>query len=155
MKIKNVLLSVLVLLQASLFAQNNTPIGREKLTLDKGWRFYKGDIEFPVITGHSVTYQSAKAGKAWGAAAPEYDDAAWSILNLPHDWAVESAYNPKANISQVYRERGIGWYRRSFKLSPNENGKHIELQFDGIATNATVWVNGTLLPRNFCGYTSM
>ena len=31
----------------------------------------------------------------------------------------------------------------------------MELQFDGIATHATIWVNGTVLHRNWCGYTSM
>lgn len=155
MNFKNLILTVFLLLQTSLFAQNSLSSGRETLTLDKGWRFFKGDIAFPIITGHSVTYQSAKAGKAWGAAAPEFDDGKWRILNLPHDWAVESKYDSTMNISQGYRERGIGWYRRSFKLPVADNGKHIELQFDGIATNATIWVNGTLLHRNFCGYTSM
>jgi beta-galactosidase len=155
MKTKVVVLVALSLLQTVLFAQLNKSLSREVLTLDKGWRFHLGDIAFPVITGHSVTYQSAKAGKAWGAAAPEYDDSSWRVLNLPHDWAVEGVFDSTTNISQGYRNRGFGWYRRNFKLSPNDNGKHIELQFDGIATNAAIWVNGTLLHRNWCGYTSM
>lgn len=155
MKIKAILLVAFSLLQTILFAASNSSSAREVLNFDKGWRFHLGDIAFPVITGHSVTYQSAKAGKAWGAAAPEYDDTSWRVLNLPHDWAVESPFDSTANVSQGYRNRGFGWYRRSFKLSPEDNGKHLELQFDGIATNATIWVNGTLLHRNWCGYTSM
>lgn len=70
------------------------------------------------------------------------------------DWAVEQPFNPDANLSQGYRDRGYGWYRRTFELSPDDRGKYFELQFDGIATYATVWVNGTLLHRNWCGYTS-
>ncbi|MEI8087365.1 MAG: beta-galactosidase GalA [Paludibacter sp.] len=155
MKTKILFLVAFSMLQINLFAQSNKSFARELLTLDKGWRFHLGDIAFPVITGHSNTYQSAKAGKAWGAAAPDFDDALWRVLNLPHDWAVEGAFDSIANVSQGYRNRGFGWYRRSFKLSPEDNGKHIELQFDGIATNATIWVNGTLLHRNWCGYTSM
>lgn len=129
-------------------------LAHQKLSLNKGWRFYKGDIAFPVITGQGMTYESAKAGKSWGAAAPGYDDTDWRLVTLPHDWAVENPYDSKANMAQGYRERGIGWYRRSFKLDESDNGKHIELQFDGIATHATIWVNGTILHRNFCGYTS-
>lgn len=141
--------------QTVIFAQSDKSSAREVLTLDKGWRFHLGDIAFPLITGHSMTYQSAKAGKSWGSAAPDYDDSSWRVLNLPHDWAVESVFDSTANIAQGYRNRGFGWYRRAFKLAPEDKGKHIEIQFDGIATNATIWVNGMLLHRNWCGYTSM
>jgi beta-galactosidase len=134
---------------------NSTSSAHQRLTLNKGWRFHKGDIPFPEIKGQEMSYDNAKAGTSWGAAAPNYDDSDWRLLNLPHDWAVEGAFDPNANIAQGYRERGIGWYRRTFKLLDEDKGKHIELQFDGIATYATIWVNGTILHRNFCGYTSM
>ncbi len=127
--------------------------GRERLTFDSGWRFHPGDIPMPVISGHGPSYSNAKAGKAWGAAAPEFDDSDWRVLDLPHDWVVEGPFDPKANISQGYRPRGIAWYRRHFRLDEADRGKHLELQFEGIATHATVWVNGLLVHRNFCGYT--
>ena len=130
------------------------PAGRQRLSLDQGWRFHQGDIPFPVITGHEASYASAKAGKAWGAAAPEYDDSAWRELDLPHDWAVEGPFAEQENIAQGYRPRGSGWYRRQFRLDPAERGQHLELQFDGVATHCTVWVNGTVVHRNWCGYTS-
>ena len=127
--------------------------GTEKLSLDRGWRFHEGDIPFPEIKGHGNSYNNAKAGKAWGAAAPEFDDSSWRILDLPHDWAVEQPFAKNANLSQGYRARGFGWYRRSFKLDPADRGKALELQFDGIATHCTVWLNGTIVHRNWCGYT--
>ena len=127
---------------------------REMLSLDQGWRFHLGDIPMPVLITHNETYNSAKAGKAWAAAAPEYKDASWRQLDLPHDWAVEGPFDPKENISQGYRPRGIGWYRRQFKLDAADSGKHLELQFEGIATHCTVWFNGTIVARNWCGYTS-
>lgn len=127
---------------------------QNRLSLDNGWRFYQGDIAFPVLKSHEDTYGNAKAGKAWGAAAPEYNDNGWRILNLPHDWAVEGGFDSTENVSQGYRKRGIGWYRRAFKLDPADKGKHLELQFDGIATWATIWFNGTLVHRNWCGYSS-
>lgn len=101
-----------------------------------------------------MSYANAKAGRAWGAAAPDFDDSNWRRLNLPHDWAVEQPYDSTANLSQGYRQRGIGWYRRSFKIDSADRGKYLELQFDGIATFCTIWVNGTIVHRNWCGYTS-
>ena len=130
----------------------NSP--REQLSLDQGWRFHPGDIPFPVLKTQDETYGNAKAGKAWGAAAPEYDATLWRGLDLPHDWAVEGPFDPNENISQGYRPRGIGWYRRQFKVDSSERGKHLELQFDGVATHCTVWFNGTVVARNWCGYTS-
>ena len=131
------------------------PIGREVLSLDKGWLFHQGDIPMPEIKGHGASYRNAKAGNASGAAAKNYDDSSWRMLDLPHDWAIEGKVSPDANLSQGYYKRGIGWYRRHFRLSPEDKGKHIEIQFEGIATYATIWVNGTVLHRNWCGYTSM
>lgn len=128
---------------------------REVLSLNKGWRFHKGDIPFPVIKGHNETYRHTKAGRAGGAASTNYDDTSWRVLDLPHDWAVEGRVDSTANLSQGYYHRGFGWYRRKFRLSPEDKGKHLELQFDGISTHATIWVNGTVLHRNWCGYTSM
>ena len=151
MKQLNFFIFLLSVISCTAFAQSQQTC----FSLNKDWRFYLGDIPFPEIKGHDNTYNNAKAGHAWGAAAPDFDDSTWRILNLPHDWAIENEFNPAANVTQGYRERGYGWYRKSFKLSPEDKGKHLELRFDGIATYATIWVNGTLLHRNWCGYTSM
>lgn len=151
---KSFLLLLFITLSLQAYAQEKVT-EREILSLDKGWSFHKGDIPYPVIKGHNASYRNAKAGCVSGAASPNYDDSAWRVLNLPHDWAIEGNVNPEANLSQGYYDRGFGWYRRKFKLAPEDKGKHIELQFDGIATHATIWVNGTVLHRNWCGYTSM
>jgi beta-galactosidase len=144
-------LSFCCLLTGEIQSQNVS----QRLSLDKGWRFYQGDIPFPIITGHGMSYGNAKAGKSWGAAAPEFDDTDWRLVNVPHDWSVEMPYDSTENLSQGYRKRGFGWYRRNFKLSPEDKGKHIEIQLDGVATHCTVWFNGTVVERNFCGYNSI
>lgn len=152
-----VLLGLAAMASTPLLADDSvpsSPAGTERLSLDKGWRFHLGDVPFPVITGHEASYANAKAGKAWGAAAPEYDDHGWRLLDLPHDWVVEGPFDPKANLSQGYRPRGISWYRRSFKLPLADKGRDLEIQFDGVATHCTVWVNGIVAARNWCGYTS-
>ena len=146
--------SLFIGVKATNAQEKKKTIEYQRLTFDKGWKFYLGDIPFPEIKTHNDTYNNAKAGKAWGAAAPEYNDREWRSLNLPHDWVIEGEYDSTENIGQSYRKRGYGWYRRQFKLDSSDRGKHLEIQFDGIATHATVWVNGTLVHRNWCGYTS-
>jgi len=135
--------------------QTASVVTRERLSLDRGWLFHEGDIPFDVISGHQASYNNAKAGSSSGAAAPVFDDSAWKQVNLPHDWAVEQPFDAKANLSQGYRDRGMGWYRKYFRLDAADHGKHIEIQLDGVATHATVWVNGVLSARNWSGYNSI
>jgi beta-galactosidase len=127
--------------------------GRERLSLDLGWRFIQADLPFPPILGHEASYANAKAGNATGAAAVDYDDSDWSTVSLPHDFAVTQPFDPAANLSQGYRKRGIGWYRRTFALAAEDQGRYLELEFGAISTFATVWLNGNLVHRNFSGYT--
>jgi beta-galactosidase len=133
----------------------SSPAGtRERLSLDHGWRFHLGDVPMPKIHGHDPSYQNAKAGRAWGAAAPDFNDSGWRELDLPHDWVVEGPFDQAENSAQGYRPRGIAWYRRALKLEPIDRGRHLELQFDGIATHATVWFNGTVVQRSWSGYSA-
>lgn len=141
-----------MLLMLACVALNAGAATRERLSLDRGWLFHQGDIVQPPILGHEESYSNAKAGSAGGAAGNEYDDSDWRHLDLPHDWAVEGPFDPKANVAQGYRPRGIGWYRRYLKVDPTDRGKHFELQFEAIATHATVWVNGNVVNRNWSGY---
>jgi beta-galactosidase len=135
---------------------------RETLSLDEGWRFHLGDIphdSFPGgqgvnLYGPDVTYHGAKAGSAWGAAARGYEDSGWKPVNLPHDWVVEQPFDETALKQQGYRPRGIGWYRRTFKLDPADRGRNLELQFDGVATHCTVYFNGSAVHHHFNGYSS-
>lgn len=123
--------------------------------LELGWRFHEGDVVTPEPADHNATYLSVKAGNARGAAAPVYDDSDWRDVRLPHDWAAEQPFVETANVSQGYRPRGIGWYRRTLRLDPADRGKTIELHFDGIATNATIWINGSVVAHNWSGYNSV
>ena len=128
---------------------------RQRLSLDRGWLFHEGDIPFPVISGQDASYNAAKAGSSSGAASPAFDDSSWKRVNLPHDWAVAQPFEQDANSNQGYRRRGMGWYRRYFRLEPSDRGKHLEIQLDGVATHSTIWVNGVLSARNWTGYNSI
>ncbi len=128
---------------------------REDLLLDRGWRFFEGDIPFPEILSQDDSYDNAKAGKAWGAAAAGFDDSEWQAVTVPHDFVSFQPIEQDANRAEGYRKRGIAWYRTSFELGPEDYGKHIELQIEGAATFATVWFNGTVVDRNWSGYNSI
>lgn len=132
-----------------------TPLkrGPNWYSLNDGWRFHLGDIS-QRVTGHRPTVNSAKAGGATGPAAPAFDDTEWRAIDLPHDWVVEGPFSEGQNIAQGYRPRGVAWYRRALRLEEADRGKHLELQFDGIASHATIWFNGTLIRRSWSGYTS-
>ena len=123
--------------------------------LELGWHFHEGDIHIPPPEGHHETYLSVKAGNARGAAAPDYDDSDWDVVRLPHDWASAQPFVETANVSQGYRPRGIGWYRRRFRLDPADDGKKLELHFDGIASNATIWINGNRVAHSWSAYSSV
>jgi beta-galactosidase len=128
---------------------------RETLSLDQGWRFHLGDIPHTAFKANSDEAEGgAKGASAWGAAAPKYDDKAWKVLDLPHDWVIEQPFDQRAIKNQGYRQRGIGWYRRQFALDPADWGKHFELRFDGVSTHCTVWFNGWPVARNWDGYSS-
>ncbi len=126
-----------------------------KTRMERGWLFHEGDIGDPVLDSHNATYLSVKAGNAQGAAAIDHDDSDWARIRLPHDWASAQPFEESANVAQGYRRRGIGWYRRRFALDPADRGKRLELHFDGIATNATIWLNGSTVAHNWSGYNSI
>lgn len=127
-------------------------MGRERLSLDRGWLFHLGDVPPTETADHDASYDDAKAGNAWGAAGTDFDDSTWRHLDLPHDWVVEGPFDPAANMSQGYRPRGVAWYRRYLRVDASQRGRAIELQLDGMAPHATVWVNGTVVRRSWTGY---
>jgi len=147
--VRHVLFTVL---GALLVMPAHADAGRERLSLDRGWLFHLGDVPFHVPATQDETYYATKAGLASGAAAVKFDDSAWRKLDLPHDWQVEQPFDPKANMAQGFRPRGIAWYRRYIALPESDRGRHVELEFGAIATHATVWVNGNLVNHNWSGY---
>jgi beta-galactosidase len=104
--------------------------------------------------GDSETYASTKAGAAAGPAGNSFDDSAWRVLNLPHDFVVEGPFEADANTAQGYRPKGVVWYRRTLHFDAADHGKYLELQFDGIATNATIWFNGNVVAHVWSAYNS-
>jgi beta-galactosidase len=148
---------------------------REKLLLDFGWRFHLGnandalkDFRWGAPTREGTF---SKAGQDWphnpadGSLQHSFDDSAWRVVDLPHDWAVELPFIPvegpeafvHANhggkaLGREFPETSIGWYERTFNLPAKDEGRRISLDFDGVFRDAIVLFNGFYLGRNLSGY---
>ncbi|WP_026473360.1 beta-galactosidase GalB [Alkaliflexus imshenetskii] len=95
-------------------------------------------------------------GDTNGAYMPAFEDVEWESVDLPHDWSITEPYhidNP-GGFGTSFMIGGIGWYRKSFLIPENYHNKRIEITFDGIYQNSTVWVNGHELGTRPFGYIS-
>ncbi len=126
----------------------------EKFSLNRDWKFHKGDITESRTRSHTECYMASKAGGATGAASPDHDKSGWETVDLPHDWAVYSPFDEKWGPSQGYKERGKAWYSKRFRLGEDDRGKQILIEFGGISSHAVVYLNGSVIARNFGGYNS-
>jgi len=131
---------------------NDSP--RQRLLMDFGWKFHLGD---DWGTGERLD----KAGQSTGPASPKFDDRTWRALNLPHDWAVELPFDPKADVSHGFKPVGpgypsnsVGWYRRSFPLPAEDKDKRLWLEFGGAFRDCRVFLNGYLIGHFESGYSS-
>jgi beta-galactosidase len=115
---------------------------REKVTLEKNWKFSKGD--FP------------------DAEQVNFSDKDWEAVSIPHDWAIYGPFDRKHDLQEVAITQnsettasvktgrtgglpyvGIGWYRTNFDINSfQEGGKRVTLLFDGAMSEARVYVNG-------------
>lgn len=89
-----------------------------------------------------------------GSADPAYNDSAWRDVDLPHDYSIEQSYTTSGEAESGYLPGGTGWYRKTFTLSPEWEGKYITIDFGGVYMNATVYLNGEELGFHPYGYTA-
>ena len=135
--------------------------GRERLRLDAGWRFVLGrDVDPGLGFGGANDPGFAKGGALFAASSPQFDDAGWHAVDLPHDWAVDLPFvaDPRLvgwgskPIHRDYPDTSLGWYRKLFTLPAADAGRRLSIEFDGVFRDATVALNGHLLGRNLSGY---
>ena len=84
---------------------------------------------------------------------PKTDDSTWRGLNLPHDFVVEGTFNITADKSHGYLPYGAGWYRKHLKIPQLGSTDIAWIDFEGIQTESTVWLNGVRLGKHVSGYT--
>ena len=151
---------------------------RERISLNAGWRFTKGD---PAEMTNSLAYANIKdwveaagaeftrnpelaaktrpAGEPGGGnilyAQSGFNDSQWRHLNLPHDWGIEGPFQQEyPGETGKLPWWGVGWYRKHLEVPASDLGKKIFLEVDGAMAYATVWANGRFVGGWPYGYAS-
>ena len=136
---------------------------------NKDWFFHRGDIkqEFPAYKG--IAYISAKTERYhYGPASKDYvfvvdktrngmehKTERWENVTLPHDYVIEGIPEKKYNCALGFLPYDNAWYIKYFTLDDEaDKNRRITLLFEGVATHATIYLNGCLMKHNFCGYNS-
>lgn len=122
---------------------------RHVTCLDSDWRFHRGDI---LGVGFDLTNQNPPSTS--GVLAMVYDDSSWQQVNLPHDYVVEGAFDPKAENQHACLPLEAGWYRKQLSIPAVARGRRLWLEFDGVYRDSRMWLNGQFLGRHASGYTS-
>ena len=151
---------------------------RERLSLDADWRFLKED---PASDSDLLSYANVKpwvlatgtefaqgaeaaakvrppgnpGGGAIACAEYGFQDQAWPLVNLPHDWAITGPFK-QANPGDTGKLPwwGVAWYRKHLAVPNTDHGKKIYLDVDGAMAYATVWLNGHCVGGWPYGYAS-
>lgn len=100
---------------------------------NEGWKFYLGN--------HN------------SAMDPGFNDSGWASVTLPHDFSISQSFTTSGEAESGFLPGGTGWYRKTFTMPASAEGKTVLLQFDGVYSDAYVYVNGTPVGENHYGYT--
>src|SRR5215468_1655409 len=109
-------------------AGNPEPAGRTVLPLNRGWKFSPKLVE--------------------GGHEKQFDDAGFERVVIPHT----NKRLPWHGFDEKEYEL-VSLYRRRFKLPKVAQGKRVFVDFEGVMTASTVWINGTRLGEYKGGYT--
>jgi beta-galactosidase len=116
---------------------SETPL-RQEQPCNTDWRFRRQASPGAAIEPEFV-----------GAEKSDYDDTSWKPIALPHTWDA-TADNP---FTVPHHFRGVGWYRRSFRVRANWTGRRVAIRFKGVFQIADVWINGHHLGTHVGGFT--
>ena len=108
---------------------------REVITLQSGWKFAQG--------------------AQTDAFKPEFNDASWQTVSIPHDWAIAGPFIPDGDGNTGKLPwKGEGWYRYEMKMPSAFEGKQLIIVFDGVMASPEIYVNGVLAGNWDYGYNS-
>ena len=112
----------------------STGVGTERENnFNEGWKFYLGNNS--------------------SAMDPGFNDSSWKSVTLPHDFSISQSFTTYGEAESGFLPGGTGWYRKTFTMPASAEGKTVLLQFDGVYSDAYVYVNGTFVGENHYGYT--
>lgn len=128
---------------------------REVYSFDRDWKFRLGEPEENDSKSHSTSYSLCKTGGATGPAGKNYDDKDWQTVCVPHDYLAAADFSENELLSHGYRVRQNAWYRKSFALPEELEGKTITLCFEGVSVFADFYFNGSLIAKSISAYTEV
>lgn len=133
---------------------------REKISFNSGWKFKEGDEHLTPPPLKDVIYLGAKTERELrGYASKDYGKNRemafenWESVTLPHDFIIKQEPKKEFNNTLGYFDYKNAWYRKTFRIEKSDRDKRLVIYFEGVATHATVYLNGCLMAHNFCGYT--
>ena len=128
-------------------------LDRDILRLHDNWKFTRTDLPH--------------------AADPDFDDSAWESVTVPHDWAIAGPFARQNDIqeSKLVKDGqtvviqhtgrtgglphvGTAWYRRELSLPRNLRDRRVFIEFDGVMSNSTVFLNARPVGSWPYGYSS-
>ncbi|MCI8388686.1 MAG: glycoside hydrolase family 2 protein [Clostridiales bacterium] len=134
---------------------------REKLDFNSGWYFKQGDEHLKEAPLKEAMYLEAKTERILrGYASRDYGKNRemlyenWQAVTLPHDFIITQEPEPENNNTLGFFKYDNAWYRKKFRVEESDMNRRLSIYFEGVATHATVYLNGCLMAHNFCGYTS-
>ena len=102
--------------------------GRLIIPINRNWRYSKSVVD--------------------GAHRKDFDDSVFDRVVIPHT-NVRLPWHSFDDKSYEF----ISLYRRRFRLPAEARGKHVFVDFEGVMTASTVWINGVRLGEYKGGYT--
>lgn len=129
------------------FAQSTfTRLGNAGATsFDEGWLFKR----------YGLQPDGTRLKEPQGTEASGFSDKDWQQVTLPHDWAITGPFRiDLAGETGKLPWKGIGWYRKYFKIAAADAGKKVFIDFDGAMAYAEIWLNGKYVGTWPYGYTS-
>src|SRR5580700_9630577 len=106
----------------------NANQGRMVLPMNRGWLYSSSIVE----GGHDLNFDDSK-----------FDRVVIPHTNVPLPW---HGFDDKTY-------EFVSLYRRRFKLPPAARGQRVFVDFEGVMTASTVWINGQRLGEYKGGYT--
>jgi beta-galactosidase len=127
-KTTGVFFAAATLPSASALSDKQILPGRSIFPINRNWRYHPAKVA--------------------GASAIDFDDSAFDQIVLPH-----------TNIPLPWHSfddkdyEFVSTYRRRFKFPPAAQGKRVFVDFEGVMTASTVWINGVPLGEYKGGFT--
>ncbi len=110
--------------------------GRQTLNFNADWKFVKADPA--------------------GAAAPSFDDAAWTTVSAPHTYNDTDTFDNwslPGHRGEQEQWSGRTWYRKTFDAPASWAGKKVFIEFEAVRQVAEVYLNGVKLGTAKGGFT--